>query len=68
MSTATRAGVYGGEGSDANANGVDKSQAGEPTPGSSSKLQTPNGVLIQASAMRLEIDKSICEGNYFLFS
>ncbi|KNC85033.1 hypothetical protein SARC_02758 [Sphaeroforma arctica JP610] len=52
----------------ANANGVNNSPTGEPTPGSSSSLHTPNGVTIQASAIRLEIDKSTCQGNCFLVS
>ncbi|KNC82103.1 hypothetical protein SARC_05613 [Sphaeroforma arctica JP610] len=68
MPTATRAGVYGGDGDDTNMHGMDNRPAGEPTPGRSSSLQTSEGVPIQASAMQLEIDKSICQGNYFLAS
>ncbi|KNC75625.1 hypothetical protein SARC_11853 [Sphaeroforma arctica JP610] len=42
--------------------------AGEPIPGSSSDMFIPNGVPIQASAMRLESVKSTCKGNQFLVS
>ncbi|KNC74397.1 hypothetical protein SARC_13054 [Sphaeroforma arctica JP610] len=64
MPTATRAGVYsGGEGSEG-ANDVGVSPMGGPSPGNSSGQPTPAGVPIAASAMRLEIDKNICQGNH----
>ncbi|KNC85493.1 hypothetical protein SARC_02330 [Sphaeroforma arctica JP610] len=53
---------------DANANDTGDSPAGEPAPGSGSRLQVPSGVPTQASVIRLGIDKSICQGNYVLFS
>ncbi|KNC87257.1 hypothetical protein SARC_00643 [Sphaeroforma arctica JP610] len=39
---------------------------GEASPGISSGQPTPAGVPIAASAMRLDIDKSICHGNHVL--
>ncbi|KNC82647.1 hypothetical protein SARC_05068 [Sphaeroforma arctica JP610] len=70
MLTSTRAGVYGGgeggEGADdvgANPGGG----GGGASPGSGSGQPTPAGVPI-VSSMRLEIDKSICQGNYVLVS
>ncbi|KNC83077.1 hypothetical protein SARC_04654 [Sphaeroforma arctica JP610] len=41
---------------------------GGPSSGSGSGQPTPAGVPILASAMRLEIDKSICQDNYALIS
>ncbi|KNC71525.1 hypothetical protein SARC_15937, partial [Sphaeroforma arctica JP610] len=38
------------------------------SPGSSSGQPTPAGVPILASAMRIEIDKTICQGNHVLVS
>ncbi|KNC79909.1 hypothetical protein SARC_07712 [Sphaeroforma arctica JP610] len=67
MPTAIRAGVYGGEEVGVGTDGAGGS-VGEPNPGRGSNQPTPGGVSILASAMRLEIDKSICQGNYILVS
>ncbi|KNC85993.1 hypothetical protein SARC_01838 [Sphaeroforma arctica JP610] len=58
MPTATRAGIYGGDGDDTNKQGAYNSSEGESTPGNNSS----------ASAMRLEIDTSICHVKCFLVS
>ncbi|KNC78744.1 hypothetical protein SARC_08839 [Sphaeroforma arctica JP610] len=66
MPTATRTSVYsGGEGNEG-ANDVGFSPMGGPSPDNSSGQPTSAGVPIVASAMRLEIDKNVCQGNYVL--
>ncbi|KNC84674.1 hypothetical protein SARC_03108 [Sphaeroforma arctica JP610] len=68
MPTATRAGVYGGEEGSEGADDVGVSPMGGPSPGNSSGQPTPAGVPIVASAMRLEIDKNICQCNHVMVS
>ncbi|KNC84282.1 hypothetical protein SARC_03483 [Sphaeroforma arctica JP610] len=69
MPTATRAGVYGGEEGDGDTDGASDSPAGGGKPRQWLKpANTREGGIHASSVMRLEIDKSICQGNHVLVS
>ncbi|KNC84710.1 hypothetical protein SARC_03084 [Sphaeroforma arctica JP610] len=68
MPTATRAGVYDSEEGSDGTDGASASPMGGTSPGSGSGQPTPVGVPILTSAMRQEIDKSICQSNQALAS